>query len=335
MNIKGIKINMGYEKPIISNFYTKNKAIISKELLIKLIMQSDDIEPLVEDLAKSELLTTDQNKPNKESLELIDHWKKRNWELSLFYYIWSRTGHLSDKGKEYKKKQADTVISYLNESQIPKEHKPKSIKSVQLDKKLPLSQKSIGQVMQEREAVRATPLRTIPLEVLGSILWHGLNTVRGYRTDYNNIEANPLDTVQSFGTAFDIYICIYTSDSLSPGIYFYDIINNQLELTKPMEINELRAKMYHAQVEQKVAYTASVSILLTCDFARYQWRYRQESALRQLYINCGQIVHPLMLLATSYNLKTHVSPAIMDSSMLKIIDLPKEKYQVLYILSIG
>jgi SagB-type dehydrogenase family enzyme len=336
MSIQGIKINTAYDKPLILNHYTKTKAVIDKESLIKLISETNDKAPLIDNLVKLKILSGERDKLDNKSLAAINHWRKRNWELSLFYYLWSRTGHLVDKGKEYQENQVRTISSYLQEKEIPKEVKPSSILSIPLNEKTPLPNKSIGQVMQEREAVRATPVRTIPIETLSSILWHGFNTLRDYRINHGNIEANPLDAVESFGSAFDVYLCVYTSDILGAGVYYYDITNNTLEYVIPIkDVNVFRTKMYNAQVEQKIAFTASTSILLVCDFARYQWRYRQESALRQIYINCGQITHPLMLLSAAYDYKTHISPAIMDSLALEIVGLPKEKYQVMYVLSIG
>lgn len=327
---ENITINLGLEKPLISNAVSKVKAYIGKELLVELILGGKKSNEFCSKLKDTGFINNEVDDSTKAEIE---HWYKRNWTLSLNYYLWSHTSHLFDQGSNYKEKQIKAIESYLELDGMPVGPRIASNISINLGKLEPLPKRSLGDVLLEREAVLATPIRSIKLSEVNSILWYGLKEFREFRK--LEIEENLINAVNSFGAAFDIYLCIYTVDSLKSGIYFYDSVKHEIELVKGIKLPELRAKMYECQFDQKAAHTASFSIMLVSHFERYQWRYRHEAALRQIYINCGQIMHPLMLLSTLYNYKTHISPAISDSLALDLVGLDKAEFQVMYILSIG
>lgn len=318
-----------FDKPMISNSLSKKRVKMDRKTCANLILGKELSEEATEALAETGL--------NK-SIEAINDnmyiWEKKNWSISLDYHLWSRKDHLFDKGNNYKKLQEELVNQYIMKDGLPNDKKVAGINSMVLSKdNIDLPIRSLSSVLVAREAVLATPRRTVPQSIFSSILWHGLEQVR--RNRGNNIEAQPLTAVDSFGVAFDVYLTVYSVDGLESGIYFYDLEQHKIDLIQSIAEDDLRSKMYDVQVEQKAPRTASFNIMLVANFDRYQWRYRHEAALKHLYINCGQILHDPMLVATCFEYKTHISPAIMDTIILDLLKLNGVSHQAMYILSIG
>ena len=292
---KNTVVHLGLEKLMLSNPINKTKAYIDKKLLAQLILSNNISIELKDKLRKLGFI---DNEVDEKTHADIQHWYKRNWTNSLNYYLWSYTSHLFDQGEDYEKKQSKVITEYIDTDGLPVAPRTATKKAVSLGELADLPNKSLGDVLWEREAVLATPKRSMKLKELSSILWYGMQDFRSYRN--LEIDDNPLNGVNSFGVAFDIYICIYSVHSISPGIYFYDSLKHTLDLINPIDLNTLHNKMYKLQFDQKVAHTASFAAVLVSHFERYQWRYRHEAALKQIYINAGQIIHPLMLLSTLY-----------------------------------
>lgn len=318
IDIKPLDINL-----LVSNSSSNKKWRIDRNSLYKLILNP----------TSSDTLSILSVNLDNDTIANIEHWQKRNWGLSLNYYLWSITGDLTDNGKDYEEKQKEVLQEYITVSS-PIEPNIVHNNAIKLPSPTATSKMSLGEVLFNREALLATPKRNISQEDLSYILENGLSEYTKHQK--LDIKDDILNAVNSFGTAFDILIIIYNVDGLNPGFYFYNPKNHAITPYKLYDdLEMLREQMYTIQIDQLAAKTASFAIALVCHFERYQWRYRHEGALKHLYINCGQIFQRAMLYCSSLDYKTHLSPAIKDSDILDLIGFDRTKYQVMSILSIG
>lgn len=324
---KSSTICFAFDRLIISNPLSRKRVKVDKYTCAKMILQKNLDLDVPTDTSNVELTYSKDE-------DDLQHWEKRNWSISLCYYLWSRIGHLYDKGENYKDLQKERVKSYVQSEGLPKDKSTLSDSAISLDvNDIDLPIINLNTVLVARGSVMVTPMRTVSKKTLSSILWDGLSRVRENRKD--SIENNPLYALDSFGIGFDFYLCIYSVDGLENGIYFYDVEHHKLDLVEYMEEKALRTKMYLIQVEQSTCNKSSFAIIITANFARYQWRYRHEAALKYLYINCGQVAHNPILVTTAHGYKTHISPAIMDSLAMNLLKLDGSSYQAMYILSVG
>src|SRR5207302_1276946 len=73
--------------------------------------------------------------------------------------------------------------------------------------------------------------RPVPRERLSGLLWHGLAEVRARRAATG--PAQPLSYLDSYGSAWDFYLCVYAVTGVEPGVYRYDVAGHQLVAVHP------------------------------------------------------------------------------------------------------
>ena len=247
--------------------------------------------------------------------------------------MWTRKNHLLDKGDTFEDSQKKVLESYVNEDGFPRPIKKTERSIITLGEGCKIPFKTVSTVLQKRMSVRSCPARAVPKEEVSAVLYQGTQLLRINRK--NDLEEDILSAVDSFGAAFDVYLCIYNVDGLASGIYFYDIQTTDLDLVKSVDESTLRKEMYKAQTEQIIAHNASYAVFLVAEFERYQWRYRHEAALQHIFINAGQIMNPLILISTNFGHFTHISPAINDKLINNIMGHSEINHQTVYILSAG
>jgi len=143
---------------------------------------------------------------------------------------------------------------------------------------------------------------------------------------------DPLSYLESYGAAWDLYLCIYSVAEIEAGSYYYDIVGHQLINVRP---GDHRETMIDALQGLRVPATAAWTLGLMADFPRYQWRYRHEYALRKLYVEAGFIAQELLMLGMSYGLETLVTPAQKDTPYLELHGLSGDRYAPVYTLTMG
>lgn len=72
----------------------------------------------------------------------------------------------------------------------------------------------------------------------------------------------------------------------------------------------MREVMQRCLIGHEGPASAACTLILSVEFERYQWRYRHERALRNLYVETGRIAHHLLLQATAHGLGTHILYAL-------------------------
>ncbi|CAM3105156.1 SagB/ThcOx family dehydrogenase [Paenibacillus sediminis] len=325
------EIQSGYlefENPLLQKRVQLSRSAALELLKGSLQNPSNPVGTTAERLREFGLLDAPELHP--ETAAGIEHWHSRNWNDSLGYYLWSRVREFADKVQDYRTQNRIVLQDYLQKDGIPPLHKRVGEKAESLPKPLPLPDISLGKVLHRRSATRRVPARYFEHDVLSSILFHGTQLIR------KNRKVPPTEGnrkyLASFGCAFDIYLVVYGIADMEPGIYLYDVEDHAVELIIP---GEWREQMTACLYGLKWPLTAGCTLLYVAEYERYQWRYRHERALRNLFIDAGRAVHYAILCAAAYGKLTSHTPAVKDALAAEILGLDPTREQVLYTLTLA
>lgn len=271
--------------------------------------------------------------PSDEVLRLISgwrHWRARGWHPSDQYYVASRRWQYADTVDPEGLIRTTTVERYLETDGPPMEEAHRDGPKFPLGEPAQPGLDQISQLLVTRRSGRAYTPKPVSLDRLSGLLWYGFADVRKRRerTDENV----PLSYLDSYGSAWDIYLCAYNVAGVAPGVYRYELADHQLTNVRP---GDHRTAMVDVLQGMHSPATAAWTLGLVADFPRYQWRYRHEHGLRRLYLESGILGQELIILAMSYGLGTLVTPAQSDRAYLALHDLPADRYAPVYTLTMG
>jgi SagB-type dehydrogenase family enzyme len=258
------------------------------------------------------------------------HWHRRGWRPSDQSYIASRRWPYADTDDAGDAIRARTLEDYLQaDGQPPQEMLPDG-PGIPLGEPPAPGTQPVSELLAKRRTGRAYVPEPTPLTVLSGLLWHALADVRARRERTTADE--PLSYLDSFGSAWDIHICVYSVDGLEPGTYRYDILRHEL---RAVRLGDHRDAMIDVLQGMHSPATAAWTIGLVADFPRYQWRYRHEHGLRRIWFESGIIGQELIVVGSSYGLNTLVTPAQKDRPYLALHGLDDRRYASVYTLTMG
>jgi SagB-type dehydrogenase family enzyme len=188
----------------------------------------------------------------------------------------------------------------------------------------------LGEVLTKRRSDGAFRRNTVDQGKLSLLLSHGTAKIRACRREV--IAEIPETLLVSVGAAFDIHIIAYAIDGLTSGVYRYHPETESFSLAKKGDFREATRDAFAGQPDPK---NAACTILLVADFDRYQWRYRHERALRNMYVEAGRLMQPLILVATALGLQTGITPAMRDEEIADLLGLEPGNWQALHSLMVG
>jgi SagB-type dehydrogenase family enzyme len=258
------------------------------------------------------------------------HWQQRRWYPSDQYYVASRRWDYRDLPDPDGTVREATIREYLSAGAAPMSTEPCSGLRVQLGSPTNPSAEPISGLLVKRRSGRAYGREPVPLAHLSGLLWYGLAEVRSFRERADS--AKPLSLLESYGSAWDFYVCVYDVSGIAPGVYRYDLSKHQLTSVLP---GDHRMAMAEALQGMRSPLTAAWTLGMVADFPRYQWRYRHEHGLRRLYMESGIIAQELVILATAYGLGTLVTPAQRDRLYMELHQLSLDRYAPVYTLTMG
>lgn len=262
----------------------------------------------------------------------LDLWIRRGWRWAASYYVASRDIRFADRNDPDASVRRQKLTEYLQQSPPPEpRHRVDDAESIVLPPPADLSV-PLGQVLLRRRSMPRPPARTLPLDKVSTMLWHACGRARAVRR-YD--PADPVTLLRSFATALDVWLAVYDVDGLDSGIYRYDMESHNLRQLAGHPAAELRELMQQILIGQPAPRTASLTVLEVADFARYQWRYRHERALRHLYLDSAKLMSYLILSATALNMRTQITPAVQDRLALKLLEHDPRRHQVLYTISVS
>lgn len=258
------------------------------------------------------------------------HWAQRHWYPSDQYYVASRRWDYADISDGDGSIRTTALRQYLEKDGPPVEVEERSGRRIALGQPASPDKQAISQLLVKRRSGRAYVPKPVPLERLSGLLWYGLAEIR-QRRDLTRLD-EPLSYLDSYGSAWDIYLCVYGVAGLDPGVYRYDPGAHDLTSIRP---GDHRAAMIDVLQGMRSPATAAWTLGLVADFPRYQWRYRHEHGLRRLYLEAGVLGQELIILGMSYGLSTLVTPAQRDRPYMALHDLPEDRFAPLYTLTMG
>lgn len=260
---------------------------------------------------------------------LLDHWRKRGWHPSLELYLWSRRVPYADVNDPDGQIRDRIITGYQSEQEPP----ARIIASGRQHKLTPQphSPKAslLGDLLLKRRTVRRYASGSVPCNRLNGTLWWGLQRLRALR---NLTRSRGYEYLISHGVALDFYVVVYDVEELQPGIYFYDVVTHSLT---EVVLGDLRSAMGKAMFDIPSARWASWTTVIVADMWQYQWLYRHDRALRNLYIDTGRVGQRLILSAMAYSQGSLVTPAFSDERLSKLLGLETPRQAPLYTITAG
>lgn len=178
---------------------------------------------------------------------------------------------------------------------------------------------SLGEVLWRRRShFGPFPSQALPLDVFSRFLALGF--------------AGVMDGMTEARAGLTVFLAAYNIPSLSGVCYRFDPILHSLE---PVGTRCQREDVAGALVGQRGALSASATIFVAAHFPHAQEACRSDRGLTRLYVEAGRTMQKGILAATALHLRTHISPAVRDTQLLRILGLDELTWQVLHTLTVG
>jgi SagB-type dehydrogenase family enzyme len=300
------------------------------EALAKAILSTDGPAASTGDAQRWTAAVEAAHESQSQLVDGMRHWYARGWHPSEQYYLASRRWGYLDEQDNDGTVRAAVVERFLADDGEPPAEELGTGPRTALGKPAPPGEQKLSRLLLGRRTGRAYVREPVPLEVLSGLLWHGLHEVRARRVAMDRSE--PLSYLNSFGSAWDFFVCAYGVADLDPGIYRYDVSGHELIAVRPGQHRQAMVKVLQGM---RSPATAAWTLGMVADAPRYQWRYRSESGLRRLYVEAGILGQELVLLGGSYGLSTLTTPAQQDRLFLEFFKLSRDRYVPIYTLTTG
>ncbi|GII75865.1 hypothetical protein Sru01_08470 [Sphaerisporangium rufum] len=263
----------------------------------------------------------------------LAHWHSRGWSHALNTYLWSRRASFHDDGEAYRERQREALDTFLREDGPPPRPRRAATRPLALAEPAPLPRTPVGEVLRKRVTSRTLHRRPFGDQRLSDLLGHGLARASRNR---DPDPADPQRFLFSYGAAFDYYVGVYDVAGVEPGIHLYDPFTHALDdLGTVRGEAETRAACKELFIGQRQVDTAAATVFVVADFPRYQWRYRHERGLRNLYFDSARVAQALILVATACGLQTWLTPAVRDSLGERLLRLTPVDQQVLTTVTVA
>ncbi|MDG6218901.1 MAG: SagB/ThcOx family dehydrogenase [Candidatus Thermoplasmatota archaeon] len=181
-------------------------------------------------------------------------------------------------------------------------------------------------ILHHRKSIREYENKPLTMDQLSFLLWAstGLQRIEmGYE----------FRTAPSAGALYPIetYVIINNIETITPGIYHYNIRNHRLEQLRSGDFGEEITK---AALHQRMCALASVVFIWTAIFNRSKCKYGQR-AYRYIYLDSGHIAENLALAATSLQLGCCHIAAMFDDEVNQLINVDGIRESAIYLSVVG
>lgn len=203
---------------------------------------------------------------------------------------------------------------------------PAALKHVPLNPPEQKGGKPIWEAIDQRRSQRDFSRQPITFSELSQFLWatQGI-TSRNWGYDFR--------AVPSAGALYPIetYVLVNRVNELTPGVYHFDIKENQLVLLKE---GNFGSDLSQAGLGQEMLEEAACVFIWTAIIERSKWKYR-ERAYRYIYMDVGHIGQNLYLAATAMNLGCCTVGAFYDEEVDRLIGVDGKEEISVYLGAIG
>jgi SagB-type dehydrogenase family enzyme len=188
----------------------------------------------------------------------------------------------------------------------------------------------LGELLAQRVSHRDFSTAPLPLEMLGRLLYasYGVRGVRSFEGQMVYSRPTP-----SAGGLYpvELYVALQRVDGAADGVYHYDARAHELELLQPRNV---QAELAEMTLGQSMLADAHVVVLLSAVFRRTLWKYGQRG-YRYVWLDAGHIGQNLYLVAQALGLGAVAVGGFFDSELHRLIGLPDEEEEVIYIVCAG
>src|SRR5947209_95092 len=161
------------------------------------------------------------------------HWQERGWYPSDQYYVASRGWRFADADDHDRSVRGRVLDGYLAAEGPPvADALPDGTRVPLPDPTRPVG-RSLDELLVTRRSGRAYVPDPVPAGWLSGLLWYGLTQIRKRRERTGT--DRPLSYLDSFGSAWDLHVCVFAVDGVAPGAYRYDIRRHELIEVRPGE----------------------------------------------------------------------------------------------------
>ncbi len=317
-------------KAIVRSPFANSAALMGRRALISLAAGENDVSGLaiLRDCGLLEAAAIDDGAGRG-----LEHWHARGWSHALTTYLWSRRASFHDDGETYRDRQMEALATFLREDGPPPSPRRAAMRPMTLPEPAPLPETPVGEVLRRRVTSRTLHRRGFGDQRLSDLLGHGLARASRNR---DPDPAEPQRFLFSYGAAFDYYVAVYGVLGIESGIYLYDPSTHALDdLGTVHGEAETRAACKDLLIGQHQVETAAATVFVVADFPRYQWRYRHERGLRNLYFDSARVSQALILVATAFGLQNWLTPAVRDSLGERLFQLAPVDQQVLTTVTVA
>jgi SagB-type dehydrogenase family enzyme len=130
----------------------------------------------------------------------------------------------------------------------------------------------------------------------------------------------------------ECYVLAWNVRSLPPGLYHYDVAADEL---RRLRSGNLSSAAVRAASGQRWVGRAAFLCVLTAVFTRSLWKYGQENAYRDVWLDAGHLAQTFCLLATSRGLGPFTTVALQDSYIEALIGLDGVREFPVYLCGAG
>ncbi len=185
-----------------------------------------------------------------------------------------------------------------------------------------------GEVLHNRRTRRNFKNRTISLQDFSDLLYLSFQNIGTYRD-------KPYKLFHSYSLKrqFEIYPVILNVEGIENGIYYYNYDEHSLYLINQELDNDILIKLTNDQLFLK---NSAVGIFYTINWSQFMWKYRYARSYQIALMEFSGIIQTVLLNATALNLKTFLTPAIRDTKVMELLEIPDGLVECpLYITGIG
>lgn len=130
----------------------------------------------------------------------------------------------------------------------------------------------------------------------------------------------------------ECYVLVWNVRGCPPGLYHYDVVADEL---RRLRSGDLRTAAVRAASGQRWVGKAAFLCVLTAVFTRSLWKYAQENAYRDVWLDAGHLAQTFCLLATSRGLGPFTTVALQDSFIERLIGIDGVREFPVYLCGAG